>query len=188
VKMHEGRVTVSSAGAGKGAEFTVYLPKLQRPDKGKDAERRPAARSGRAECPREVLVVEDDPDGGASLKALLEAEGHKVSVCEDGHSGLLRARETKPDVIILDIALPDSSGYEIARLLRSDPSFSHTLIVALTGYGSVEDRCRATEAGFDHHLTKPIEFAALRSLLRQQRNAGTPGRMPADAVRASGRG
>jgi DNA-binding response OmpR family regulator len=79
----------------------------------------------------------------------------------------MRAREMKPDVIILDIALPDSSGYEIARLLRSDSSFSNTLIIALTGYGSVEDRRRTREAGFDHHLTKPIEFPELRSLLSQ---------------------
>jgi CheY-like chemotaxis protein len=164
--MHQGRVTVSSGGSGKGAEFTVYLPRLQRPGKVRNAPRRPAERWP-ARPPRDVLVVEDDPDGGASLKALLEADRHRVAVCHDGHSGLMRAREMKPDVIILDIALPDSSGYEIARLLRSDPSFSNTLIIALTGYGSVEDRRRTREAGFDHHLTKPIEFPELRSLLSQ---------------------
>jgi signal transduction histidine kinase/CheY-like chemotaxis protein len=166
VQMHQGRVTVSSGGSGKGAEFTVYLPRLQRPGKVRNAPRRRAERRP-ARPPRDVLVVEDDPDGGASLKALLEADRHRVAVCHDGHSGLMRAREMKPDVIILDIALPDSSGYEIARLLRSDPSFSNTLIIALTGYGSVEDRRRTREAGFDHHLTKPIEFPELRSLLSQ---------------------
>jgi CheY-like chemotaxis protein len=96
----------------------------------------------------------------------------------------------KPDVIILDIALPDSSGYEIARLLRSDPSFSHTLIIALTGYGSAEDRRRAKEAGFDHHLTKPIKFPELRSLLSRgvPRNGGERSRARADVGKASSSG
>jgi signal transduction histidine kinase/CheY-like chemotaxis protein len=167
VQMHHGRVTVSSGGAGKGAEFTVYLPRLREKARIVDAVPPRAARSARAAHPREILLVEDDPDGGASLKALLEADCHSVTVCHDGHTGLMRARAVKPDVIILDIALPDSNGYEIARLLRSDPSFSRTLIIALTGYGSMEDRRRAREAGFDHHLTKPIEFPALRAILRQ---------------------
>jgi len=168
VQMHQGRVTVSSAGAGKGAEFTVYLPRFRPRGNVKDAGLRPVGHARRrARSPQDVLLIEDDPDGGASLKALLEVDGHRVTVCHDGRSGLTCARETNPDVIILDIALPDSSGYEIARLLRSDPSFSDTLMIALTGYGSVEDRRRAKEAGFDHHLTKPIEFRELRSLLGQ---------------------
>jgi CheY-like chemotaxis protein len=126
-----------------------------------------------------VLLIEDDPDGGTSMKALLEADGHQVTVCRDGRSGLLQARDRQPDVIILDIGLPDSNGYEIARLLRSDPSFPDTtLIIALTGYGSAEDQRRARDAGFDHHLTKPIEFSALRSLLSGplQRGSGARGR------------
>ena len=190
VQMHQGRVTVSSAGAGKGAEFTVYLPRLQRQGKVEEAGLRPAARPRGARRPQDVLLVEDDPDGGASLKALLELDRHRVTVCRDGHSGLMRAREMKPEVIILDIALPDSSGYEIARLLRSDPSFSHTLIIALTGYGSVEDRRRAKEAGFDHHLTKPIEFPELRSVLSRSapRDSGKRSRARGNASRASNSG
>ena len=77
----------------------------------------------------------------------------------------------KPDAILLDIGLPDSSGYEIARLLRADPSFSETLLIALTGFGSVSDRRRALDAGFDQHLTKPIDFAALRRALQRGRAA-----------------
>jgi signal transduction histidine kinase/ActR/RegA family two-component response regulator len=166
VKMHQGRVAVSSAGTGKGAEFTVYLPRLERLASGKEKGHQPRARRRRAAHPRDVLLVEDDPDGGASLKALLERAGHRVTVCRDGSSGLHRARESHPDVIILDIGLPDSNGYEIARLLRADPAFSDTLFIALTGFGSAADQSRAKEAGFDHHLTKPVEFAVLKSILR----------------------
>lgn len=171
VQMHRGRVTVSSAGRGKGSEFTIHLPRLKRTAGGKGIgkEREQPARARRARS-RHVLVIEDDPDGGASLKALLEAAGHRVTVCADGGTGLVRARESTPEVIILDIGLPDSNGYEIARLLRSDPAFSDTLFVALTGFGSTEDRRRAKEAGFDHHLIKPIDFKALMAIL--QRPAG----------------
>jgi DNA-binding response OmpR family regulator len=114
-----------------------------------------------------VLVIEDDVDGGDSLKALLERADHRVTVCKDGRSGLIQARNATPDAIILDIGLPDSNGYEIARLLRSDAAFADTLFVALTGFGSAEDRRRAKEAGFDHHLTKPIDFESLKSILRR---------------------
>jgi CheY-like chemotaxis protein len=164
VHMHKGRITVSSAGSGKGSEFTVYLPKLKKYSAKNRAAERSARRSATGK-PQRVLVVEDDLDGGATLKALLMADGHRVTVCPDGRSGLVQARAQHPDTVILDIGLPDSNGYEIARLLRSDPSFSDTLFIALTGYGSVEDRRRAAEAGFDRHLTKPIEFSMLRSIL-----------------------
>jgi two-component system, sensor histidine kinase len=170
VQMHYGRVTVSSAGRGKGSEFTVYLPRLRHSSRdnalektapGQQPDRRRRTRS------QNVLVIEDDVDGGASLKALLEKAGHQVTVCTDGRSGLIRARDVTPEVIILDIGLPDSNGYEIARLLRADPAFADTLFVALTGFGSTEDRRRAKEAGFDHHLTKPIDFESLKSILRR---------------------
>ena len=164
VHMHKGRITVSSAGSGKGSEFTVYLPKLKKYSAKNRAAERSARRSATGK-PQRVLVVEDDLDGGATLKALLMADGHRVTVCPDGRSGLVQARAQHPDTVILDIGLPDSNGYEIARLLRSDPSFSDTLFIALTGYGSVEDRRRAAEAGFDRHLTKPIDFSMLRSIL-----------------------
>lgn len=189
VQMHQGRVTVSSAGAGKGATFTVYLPRLRRPAVVKKDGRR-AARAPASHRRQHVLVIEDDQDGGASLKALLEAAGHKATVCPNGRTGLLQARALAPDAIILDIGLPDSSGYEIARLLRSDPTFSETLFVALTGYGSAEDRRRAKEAGFDHHLTKPIEFPALNALLRRSASSRSRSRTRASkkASKASNSG
>jgi two-component system CheB/CheR fusion protein len=184
VHMHEGRITVSSAGAGSGSEFTVYLPRLKRHTaKNRTAER--TTRRSSVPKPQQVLVVEDDIDGGATLEALLASDGHRVTVCRDGRSGLVQARTQHPDTVILDIGLPDSNGYEIARLLRSDPSFSDTLFIALTGYGSVEDQRRATEAGFHRHLTKPIDYAMLRSILSKRGKAIGAARKDARAGKVS---
>jgi len=170
VHMHKGRITVSSAGTGSGSEFTVYLPGLKdHTAKNRTVER--SARRSSAPKPQRVLVVEDDVDGGATLKALLASDGHRVTVCRDGRSGLIQARTQHPDTVILDIGLPDSNGNEIARLLRSDPNFSDTLFIALTGYGSVEDQRRAIEAGFDRHLTKPIDYPVLRSIMSKRGKA-----------------
>lgn len=170
VQMHNGRVTVASEGHGKGAEFTVYLPRARQAA----GKRRPGAAPAPDERrPRRILVVEDDRDGAETLRALLEADGHEVSVCFDGRSGLAHARNARPDVAILDIGLPDCTGYDVARLLRGEEGFEHTLFVALTGYGSEKDRQRAREAGFDHHLTKPIDFATLRALLQDERTPAT---------------
>ena len=181
VEMHHGRVTVSSAGRGKGSEFTVYLPRLWHPSSGRTLEKKPEKQPDRRRRARSqnVLVIEDDVDGGASLKALLEMEGHRVTVCVDGRSGLVHARDSTPDVIILDIGLPDSNGYEIARLLRADAALANTLFIALTGFGSAADRRRAKEAGFDHHLTKPIDFDALKSILRRPAPRRSRSRAPA---------
>ena len=114
--------------------------------------------------PKRLLLIEDDRDGALMLKALLETDRHKVTVCNDGRSGLSQAR-IDPDAIIIDIGLPDCTGYDVARKLREQPAFSKTLLIALTGYGSERDRQRARESGFDHHLTKPVDFSRLRAVL-----------------------
>lgn len=165
VTMSEGRVEVASDGPGKGTTFTVRLPRAPESAtshvEGYEESHQPERKAYR------ILLVDDDPDGAQSMCALLKADGHSISVRNDGASGLECARETNPEIIILDIGLPDASGYEIARLLRSDKAFSDTLLIALTGYGSESDRQRAREAGFDRHLTKPIDFAVLRGILRK---------------------
>jgi two-component system, sensor histidine kinase len=192
VQMHHGRVTVSSGGRGKGSEFTVYLPRLRHRsmEKALDQAGRQQPDRRRRTRAQNVLVIEDDVDGGASLKALLDRAGHRVTVCADGRSGLIQARDVTPDAIILDIGLPDSNGYEIARLLRADPAFADTLFVALTGFGSAEDRRRAKEAGFDHHLTKPIDFESLKSILRRPdpRRDGSATRTAGGLSKVSGSG
>jgi CheY-like chemotaxis protein len=116
---------------------------------------------------RKILIVEDNPDAGAALQKLLEADGHRVEWVANGREGLERLVAMQPEVALLDIGLPDLDGYEIARRTRAALGAA-PLLVALTGYGQAQDRRDALDAGFDHHMTKPVDLDALRSLLRGQ--------------------
>ena len=167
VRMNGGTISVRSDGPGKGAEFVVRLPAVAADEARASGDN--LTRAARETRPKRLLLIEDDPDGASTLKALLETDRHEVTVCADGQSGLLQAR-TNPDAIIIDIGLPDLSGYDVARTLREQPAFSGTLLIALTGYGSERDRQRARESGFDHHLTKPIDFGTLRAVLGRDRS------------------
>jgi CheY-like chemotaxis protein len=111
-----------------------------------------------------VLVVDDNVDAATSLALLLKLDGHDVKLAHDGPAALTAARACSPQVILLDIGLPGMSGYDVARELRRDPAFAETMLVALTGYGQAEDRRKSKSAGFDHHLTKPIDDEALAAL------------------------
>lgn len=112
-----------------------------------------------------ILVVEDHPDAAESLKMLLEITGHRVDLATDGSSGLDAVRRLRPDLVICDIGLPGMDGYAVARALRESEETRAVYLVALSGYGQEEDRRRAQEAGFDRHLTKPVDFATLTALL-----------------------
>ena len=116
---------------------------------------------------RRILVVDDNRDAAQALRVLLESDGHEVRVAGDGRSGLAAAKEYRPDVALLDIGLPKMSGYELARRMRAEPSLESTLLIAVTGYGQMHDRARASASGFHHHLVKPVEFSALQQLLRE---------------------
>jgi CheY-like chemotaxis protein len=116
-----------------------------------------------------VLVVDDNQDGADSLKELLELEGHSVEVAYDGRAGIEKARAIRPEIIICDIGLPGLNGFEVARQIRADLGSSPTL-VALTGYAQADDQCRAFDAGFDHHLSKPMDLQKIRALLGRHRN------------------
>jgi PAS domain S-box-containing protein len=162
VQMHGGTVDARSAGAQQGSEFIVRLPPAEALDRPIEAHPPAPARAPS----RRVLIVDDNQDAANALKLLLESEGHEVKVANDGVSGLELAREYRPDYLLLDIGLPRLSGYDIAATLRADPALHATTIVAVTGYGQLHDRARTAAVGFDHHLTKPVEFAALQDLFR----------------------
>jgi CheY-like chemotaxis protein/two-component sensor histidine kinase len=182
VELHGGTVTAASGGPGRGSEFTVRLPLAvgQAPPRPADPTN-PFART--APRPLRVLVCDDNEDAAESLATLLELRGHQVRVCHDGPAALEAAPAFGPDVVVLDIGLPNGmDGYEVARRLRSDGQAS-AFLVALTGYGQEDDRRRSGEAGFDAHLTKPVEPKVLAELLDGvARGAGRGHPSPAPAA------
>jgi CheY-like chemotaxis protein/two-component sensor histidine kinase len=158
VQMHGGRVEVASAGSGHGSEFTVRLPLAARSADAAAVAPSPAAADP---VPRRVLVVDDNVDAALSLEMLLTQMGHDVRVAHDGDAAVGHAHAFRPDVIFLDLALPGMSGYDVARTLRGSPEVNGVRIVALTGYSQHDDRRKSSEAGFDAHLVKPVDVAAL---------------------------
>jgi signal transduction histidine kinase/CheY-like chemotaxis protein len=163
VALHGGTVDARSEASGRGSEFEICLPRLDA------AAPAPAAAGGEAPAaraqPLRVMVVDDNQDAAQMLATLLEVQGHAVSVEYDGRGALLRARLERPQVMLLDIGLPDTDGYALARQLRALPELRGVTLVALTGYGQNEDRRLAEEAGFDHHLVKPADLAQVGGIL-----------------------
>ncbi len=169
-EMHGGRVEAHSDGPGKGSEFVVHLLLLSEGERMKDEEVGvPAPDSSLSLHPSslKVLVVDDNIDAAESLTMLLHAWGHEVRTAHDGLTARGLAEQFRPEVVLLDIGLPRMDGYEVARRLRTQDGMGHVLLVALTGYGQQEDRHRAAEAGFNRHLTKPANPAALQALLAE---------------------
>jgi len=166
ITLHGGSVEARSEGAGRGSEFIVRLPLREEPAIVRElpASAKPAGHSG---PPRRILIVDDNRDAAQALRLLLEGDGHQVRTADDGASGLEIARADRPDVVLLDIGLPKMDGYEIAQRIRSDAGLEGTLLIAVTGYGQMHDRARASASGFHHHLVKPVAFAALQQLLRE---------------------
>jgi signal transduction histidine kinase/ActR/RegA family two-component response regulator len=160
VEMHGGQVQAESAGAGRGSRFTIRLPLVEAPA----AAATPPASTSLAAGSRRVFVVEDQADNRDALVTLLTALGHEVASAADGLKGAAGIIGQRPEVALVDIGLPAIDGYEVARRVRAALGRS-VYLVALTGYGQVEDRHRAAEAGFDLHLTKPVNFDALTELL-----------------------
>jgi signal transduction histidine kinase/ActR/RegA family two-component response regulator len=158
-ELHDGSATVASEGPGRGSEFTVRLPAIEPP-----AATPPGRHPTGASMPRVVLVVEDNDDARDTLKALLEILGHRVETARDGLSGLEMALAIVPDVALVDVGLPLMDGLEFARRARASLA-DRVMLVALTGYGSAEDRARALAAGFHDHIAKPVDPATLQSLL-----------------------
>ena len=166
VEMHGGTVAATSAGTDQGSTFTVRLPAAVlihdvaasfSPDGFK------AARHDQLS----VLIVDDNPDAAESLAALFQLLGHETAVANSGPVGLELASRATPDVVFLDLSMPGMSGYEVARRLRPMPGFAATTLVALSGWGSDEDRRKSKEAGFDRHFVKPADYEEIEALLDQ---------------------
>jgi PAS domain S-box-containing protein len=165
VEMHAGTIAVASAGVGQGSEFTVRLPALS-DGQGSGAAGVAGERARVTDALRKrVLVVDDNVDAAESIAMILRVSGYDVRCVYDGPSVLPAARAYRPDVVVLDIGLPGLNGYDVARGLREQPEFKRTPLVAVTGYGQEEDRQRSHEAGFDYHLTKPVDPDALQAFV-----------------------
>ena len=172
IELHGGEVQVRSEGKlGKGSEFRLLLPL----DPAARDDARPGlhavAAGGQPPAPstgaRRVLVVEDNLDTAETLRDLLELSGFEVAIAGTGSEGVTMAHEFHPEVVLCDLGLPGMNGFEVATALRQDPTTASARLIALTGYGGDEDRRRSREAGFDIHLTKPVEPSLLRRLLAQ---------------------
>jgi signal transduction histidine kinase/DNA-binding NarL/FixJ family response regulator len=182
VEMHGGEVQAHSEGEGQGAELTMKLPLLSAQASAGPREKVQAA-AAPAPVPveehRRILVVEDNPDAAAMMRDFLELAGHKVELASTGSDGVEAARQFHPEVVLCDLGLPGMNGYEVAAQLRRDPSMAEVKLIAVTGYGREEDRRRSKEAGFDLHLTKPVDPVQLRKEVQRPReSAATPALNP----------
>lgn len=164
VELHHGSVTCDSAGPGCGSAFTVRLVRAVEASPAADQVaplRAPARNAGALR----ILIVDDNEDAAAMLGLLLEAAGHEVLVEHTARAGLVQAQATAPDVCLLDIGLPDMDGTALAVQLRAHPATAGACMIAVTGYGQESDRQRTHDAGFDHHMVKPLDSAALFAVL-----------------------
>ncbi len=173
VELHGGQVSAASAGTGRGATFTFWVPlAVERPATAKAPAARPASALLR------VLVIEDNQDTAESLRLVLTMFGHQTEVAHTAQAGVEMARQFHPDVVLCDLGLPGNmNGYDVARTLRQDPATAQIRLIAVSGYGQPEDQVRAIEAGFDLHLTKPVDPNQLqRRLIGNGVPAVSPGK------------
>jgi signal transduction histidine kinase len=164
VEMHRGTVDVKSEGLGRGSVFTVRLPIAGDASEVVQLATSTLSTSEAQQVVR-ILIVDDNADGASSLSRVLSFAGHSVRAANDGIHALAIAREFCPEMVLLDIGLPGMDGYEVAKNLRRMPELSRTVLVAVTGWGSEDDRKKTHDAGIDHHLTKPVEMSQLDVLL-----------------------
>ena len=164
IEMHNGQVAASSGGAGRGSEFTVRLPMLPQNIQASEAPQA-LARALRKGASKRVLVVDDNVDAANSIAKILRLFGHDVRCVYDGPSALSEAQTYQPEVFVLDIGLPGMDGYQLAKRLRANDAFKRAPLIAVTGYGQDDDRARSREAGFNYHLTKPVDPEVLHDIL-----------------------
>ncbi len=164
VELHGGSIEARSDGPGQGSEFVVRLPVavetlIQEPARpGEDEQPKPVTT-------RRILIVDDNRDSADSLAMLLKIMGNEVGTAYDGEQAVEAAGALRPDVVLLDIGMPKLNGYDACRRIREQPWGQGMFLIALTGWGQEEDRRRTEEAGFDQHIVKPVDPAALMKLL-----------------------
>ena len=166
VEMHEGQVDVKSEGPDKGSEFVVHLPIVA----DQPALCEPTANEGDGQPPTShfrILVVDDNRDAATSLAMLLTMTGNTVRIAYDGAEAVDAAGEFRPQVVLLDIGLPKLNGYDAARAIRREPWGQDMVLIAVTGWGQAEDKRRSAEAGFDQHMTKPVDPQCVMKLLAE---------------------
>jgi CheY-like chemotaxis protein len=150
---------------GQGSEFVVSLP-VDLSTAPPKRTQRPATKIARPlDAVLRVLIVDDNEDAATALELLLEEAGHSVRAAHTGPAGLAAALEFLPDVMLLDIGLPELDGFEVAKRIRQQAALHNIVLVAMTGYGLEKERQRSQEAGFDHHLVKPVDFGTLEQIL-----------------------
>jgi len=159
VEMHGGTVTATSDGEGQGSEFVLRLPLAQQISRDEAPKKR-----HRQGVSKRVLVVDDNEDAAKTLAMLLKVDGHVIETANTGKAALELAERFNPQIVLLDIGLPEMDGYEVARRLRQSPQIPDPLLIAITGYGQADDRNRSKAAGFDHHLVKPVDLAEVLNL------------------------
>ena len=161
VEMHGGTVSASSAGDRQGSEFVIRLPLFNAPS----LMQAPQPEVAPSLAKLRILLIDDNADVSESLALLLQLEGHEVDTADCGLKGIEKAQAFRPQVVLLDIGLPDISGYEVARRLRELPETRQAFLVAISGYGQSEDLEQSKSAGFDRHLLKPVDPSRLSDLL-----------------------
>jgi CheY-like chemotaxis protein len=168
VELHDGRLEAHSEGSDRGSTFTVTLP-LAGAGAAQAASLQPArAANAGALAPRRILLADDNIDFVQSLENLLTGLGHEVRTAHDGEQAFAAAQEFLPEFAFLDIGLPKLNGYSLARRLRSHTATRDCVLIAVTGWGQARDRELARDAGFDHHMVKPVEPGQLRELLARE--------------------
>ena len=161
VESHGGSIEAQSAGTGQGSEFIVRLPLIAERSKTLHAE---SADDASLHAHR-ILVVDDNRDAASSLATLLQITGHETFTSHDGLAAIEAARKHRPELVLLDIGLPTLNGYEVCRRIREQPWGRGMFLIALTGWGQLEDRRKSRDAGFDGHLVKPVNYGDLVKML-----------------------
>jgi CheY-like chemotaxis protein len=166
IALHGGTVQVRSSGLNQGSEFVVRLPVIATPAAVVSHDNKNENIAMPANGKRRVLVADDFPESAQLLARLLRQDGNEVRVALDGFEAVETARQFQPDIVLLDIAMPKLNGYEAAAQIRQQPWGKKAILIALTGWGQQQDRRRTKDAGFDVHLTKPVNYQAIAKLLK----------------------